>query len=62
MAWTYGGKPNPQDPILQPEGINPQISEMPELQRVPGQQIKVFREVLKEEYMQAEAPKKEAFR
>ena len=61
MAWTYGGKPNPNQPIPYDEA-NKSIASMPELERVPGQQIKLFNEVLKEEFMQAEQPKKEQFR
>lgn len=43
MAWNFGGKPNPSEPITLPSGANTALTSLPELARVPGNQIKLYK-------------------
>jgi phosphopantetheinyl transferase (holo-ACP synthase) len=43
MAWNFGGKPNPQEPIHLPSDANRALAQLPELARVPGNQIKLYK-------------------
>lgn len=61
MAWKYGGKPNPNQPITQND-MNAHVRQLPELARVPGSQIKLFKTILKEEFERKEKKAKEEFK
>ena len=61
MAWTYGGKPNPQQPVA--STVNDAIlNSLPEIERCAVSKIKLFTQILREQFMAAEQEKKEKFR
>jgi len=62
LAWTIGGKPNPSSPIELAPGLGAALQQMPEIERVPPDQIKAFGAILQEEFMREQAANKEAFR
>ena len=62
MAWNFGGKPNPSDPITFPSGSNTALTNLPELARVPGHQIKLYKQILREEFERREANAKLEFK
>tara|TARA_B110000285_G_scaffold230157_1_gene296216 strand:- start:495 stop:1298 length:804 start_codon:yes stop_codon:yes gene_type:complete len=61
MAWNYGGKPNPNQPVSSND-MNASVRQLPELARVPGSQIKLFKAILKEEFERKEKKAKEEFK
>lgn len=52
MAWTVGGKPNPQKPITGDPSIGLALNNMEQVERVPGSQIKLYKQILTEELEQ----------
>lgn len=62
MAWNFGGKPNPSEPITFPSGSNSALTNLPELARVPGHQIKLYKQILSEEFERKEANAKLEFK
>jgi len=50
MAFKVGGKPNPTSPIRADPGLGEAIRGLPEIERVQADQIKVFSEILLEEF------------
>lgn len=62
MAWTVGGKPNPPQPITNPANLSDTLSGMPEIERVPGNQIKLYRSILQDEFEAEQEQAKETFR
>jgi len=62
MAWNFGGKPNPAEPIELPGGANKALSGLPELARVPGHQIKLYKQILREDFERKEANAKLEFK
>ena len=62
MAWNFGGKPNPSSPVTFPSDSNKAIAKLPELARVPGNQIKLFKQILSEEFARIEAKAKQEFK
>jgi hypothetical protein len=51
MAWTVGGKANPNQPIPMNDSLSPELSNMREVERVPGSQIRLFKEILLESFV-----------
>jgi len=62
MAFPVGGKPNPPQPILADPGIGGHVRSLPELERTQGNEIKVFKDILLEEFHRSQEPAKQAFR
>jgi hypothetical protein len=62
MAWTVGGKPNPQKPITGDASIGLALNNMEQVERVPGSQIKLYKQILTEELEQQQAASKQAFK
>lgn len=51
MAWTVGGKANPNGPIPMNDSLSPELSNMREVERVPGSQIRLFKDILLESFI-----------
>lgn len=62
MAWNFGGKPNPASPITFTTDTNRFLTNLPELARVPGNQIKLYKQILREEFERKEANAKLEFK
>jgi hypothetical protein len=50
MAHTVGGHQNPAEPIKADVGLNEALGDMPEVERVPGNQIRIYKDILLEEF------------
>lgn len=62
MIWSYGpNKAYPNQPIEVPIPRNG-LEDLPELQRVPANQIKVFSEILKDEFLKQQEGAKAQFK
>jgi WD40 repeat protein len=62
MIWSYGpNKAYPSHPIEVPIAKNG-LEDLPELQRVPANQIKVFSEILKDEFLKQQEGAKAQFK
>jgi hypothetical protein len=61
MAWTYGGKPNPNQPIHSNTN-DPVLASLPLVERCAVSKIKLFTQLLREEFMAREEAKKQQFR
>lgn len=62
MAWTVGGKPNPPKPVAGDPSIGLALNNMDAVERVPGSQIKLYKQILTEELEQQQAAPKQAFK
>lgn len=62
MSFPVGGKPNPPQPILANSSLGGHIKSLPELERTQGNEIKVFKDILLEEFHRSQEPAKQAFR
>jgi WD40 repeat protein len=50
MAHTVGGHQNPAEPIKADVGLNEALGDMPEVERVPVNQIRIYKDILLEEF------------
>lgn len=62
MAWTIGGKPNPHQPIPLDEDAGKDLYNMPEIERVNFENIKLFQDILEDEFRKEQEDAKEQFR
>lgn len=62
MAFKVGGKPNPTQPVRADPALGEAIRTLPEIERVQADQIKVFKEILLEEFHRSQEASKQAFR
>lgn len=62
MAWIIGGKPNPAQPVLLDDGLGEELTGMPEIERVSFDNIKLFQDILEDEFKKEQEDAKEQFR
>ena len=54
MAHTVGGHPNPDQPVVADVSLNEALGDMVEVERVPGNQIRIYKDILLEEFNKAQ--------
>jgi hypothetical protein len=62
MAWTIGGKPNPSAPIKLDDDLGNELQGMPEIERVVFDSIKLYQDILEDEFRKEQEEAKEQFR
>ena len=62
MSWTVGGKPNPSKPIQGDPSMGAALDKMDKVDRVPGSQIKLYKQILQEEFTRQQASAKAQFK
>ena len=62
MAHTVGGRQNPAEPIVADVGLSEALGDMPDVERVPGNQIRIYKDILLEEFNKQQEQAKQEFR